>query len=570
MLTSRRQRSPVHTGARLALVLSGRPSAAREQALRAALAAAAELRILPATALPDLDAADAVVLDGPVRGLSADDVARLRRRVEAGAALVAIGTAAHVEQGEPLCELFGAHADSGGPPPGEVFLRTLGGGGLTARLSPEAAIVDAVDPLVPLDAGIETVLGVSLAGRVHPVVLRRRLGAGHVVVTGVGNSDAALANPVLGTVLRRALRGGAISDPPVQGVGIVGYGPHGGMGYSHGLAVGAVEGLRLVAACDTSPERRQAAVADFPGLRLHAGAAALAADPEVDVAVIATPPVFHAELAMTMLRAGKHVVCEKPLCLGLAEADALIAAATEAGRVLTVNQNRRDDTDFVALRQAVEAGEVGEVFNVETFVGGFEHPCRAWHSDARMSGGAVHDWGSHHVDWILQLLTGYPSTVTATGHKRVWHDVTNLDQVRVRMLWEDGREAQFLQSDVLAVRPPKFLVQGTAGTLAGYYRPVVSERLEPGRGYIREVAHHAEAPVELLLRRYRSGHGLIESRLPPAPERRFAFHRNLADHLLLGEPLAVTAESVRRVVGVLEAATRSAEDGGTPVALPRL
>ena len=570
MLTSQRDPRAVRAGAIQALVLSGRPGATRAAALQATLCGA-ELRIVTPTALPELDGVDAIVLDGSMRGLSADDVGRLRRRVEAGAALVAVGTAAHVEQGEPLCELLGAHADPGSVPVGEVFLGAVAGNPLTDRLDPESPIVDSLDLLTSQDSEATTVLSVRLRGRDRPVALDRRLGDGHVLVTGVGNLDGALRHPTLAAVLRRALRRAApVRAASTLGVGIIGYGQFGGMGYTHGIATEAVDGLRLVAVCDTSAERRRAAAADFPGLRTHAAAGALANDPDVEVVVIATPPPLHASLAMRMLHAGKHVVCEKPLCLRVDEADDLIAAAADRDLALTVNQNRRDDTDFIALRDAVEAGLLGEVFNVETFVGGFEHPCRAWHSDAALSGGAVHDWGAHHVDWILELMPAYPATVTTTAHKRVWHDVTNHDQIRVRMHWDDGREAQFLHSDIAAVRPPKFFVQGTEGTLAGHYRPLAFERLEPGRGYVREVAHHAEAPVELLLRRYISGQGLIETLLPLAPERRFAFHRNLADHLLLGEPLAVSPESVRRVVGVLEAAGRSADQGGTPVPLRNL
>jgi hypothetical protein len=147
--------------------------------------------------------------------------------------------------------------------------------------------------------------------------------------------------------------------------------------------------------------------------------------------------------------------------------------------------------------------------------------------------------------------------VQAYGHKRVWHDVSNLDQIRIRMTWADGREAEFLQSDIAAVRRPKFYVQGTAGTLVGSYRTITLESIEPGRGYVATEAHHAEAPAELLFARYESGYGISETRLPPAVEQPFAFHRNLADHLHLGEPLAVTPASVRRVIAVLEAAHRS-------------
>ena len=170
-------------------------------------------------------------------------------------------------------------------------------------------------------------------------------------------------------------------------------------------------------------------------MRSYASASELVTDDDVEVAFVAAPPALHASLALDLLRAGKHVVCEKPLCLTVAEADQIIRTAAANDRVLTVYQNRRWDPDFVAVRRAVETGLLGDVFNVETFVGGFEHPCRTWHSDTAVSGGAGYDWGSHHVDWVLLLLGGTPRVVQAHGHKRVWHDVTNVDQLRVRMTW---------------------------------------------------------------------------------------------------------------------------------------
>src|SRR5262249_33631000 len=235
--------------------------------------------------------------------------------------------------------------------------------------------------------------------------------------------------------------------------------------------------------------------------------------------------------------------------------------------IFTVHHPRRWDPDFVAVRRTVEAGFLGSIFNVETFVGGYAHPCRTWHSDSAISGGAVYDWGSHHIDWVLQLLGESPQMVQAHGHKRVWHDVTNLDQLRVRMTWSDGREAEFFQSDIAAGRRPRSWVRATAGTLVGHSRVVPLEPVERGRGYVARQMHHAEAPAELLLARYESGYGISETRLPPAPEQPFAFHRNLADHLHMGEPLAVTPASARRVIAVLEAARRSSEEGGAPVTL---
>jgi predicted dehydrogenase len=395
----------------------------------------------------------------------------------------------------------------------------------------------------------------------------RRLGKGRVVASGIADLDRLLAHPVLGRYAARLLRTDMPADSAVLGVGIVGYGPFGGMGYTHGIAASETAGLRLVAAADTVPERLAAATADFPGIRTHADAAALAGDDAVDIAIVATPPSSHASVTLELLRAGRHVVIEKPMCLATADADRLVAEAERLGLTLTVHQSRRWDRDFRALEATIARGLIGDLFNIETFVGGFDHPCRVWHSDELVSGGAIYDWGSHHLDWILRLYGSSPARVMATSHKRAWLDVTNADQVTVAMWWPDGREATFRQSDLAAIRRPKFYAQGTRGTIEGHYRPLVTESVEPGRGYVDHHLHHAEAPVALHLARYEGPGELSQTTIPPAPPAGWAFHRNLADHLLLGEPLAVPPRESRDVVAVLEAAHRSAAAGGVPVDL---
>ena len=350
--------------------------------------------------------------------------------------------------------------------------------------------------------------------------------------------------------------------PQTIGVGIVGYGPFGGMGYAHGLAATETDGLAFVGVCDSNEERRLAAVADFPTVQGHADLASLCGADDVDVVIVATPPALHAPIALELLRAGKHVVVEKPMCLTVKDADELLAVSAEVGRTITVHQNRRWDGDFLALRRAVDTGLLGDVFNMETFVGSFEHPCRWWHSDEAFSGGAVYDWGSHHIDWILRIFQSRPQRVRAISHKRVWRDVTNADQIDVHMRWDDGREARFIQSDVAGIRKPKFYVQGTSGTAAADYDPVTIDRLEDGRGHIAHRWHHAEVAADLRVSRYEPGYGTVDMVLPPLARLAWPFHRALADHLILGEPVPVPPEESRDVVAVLEAAHASGADGG--------
>lgn len=450
-------------------------------------------------------------------------------------------------------------------PDGEWFVTVTGVAGPWAgRLPGEWPVTGAWTPLQP-SAGDEVLAVVNVGFADRPVLCRSKIGAGQVVTCALGD-DTSLRTPELRRLLSR-LALGRRSGPEQIGVAVVGYGPLGGMGLHHGLGATTTDGLAFVAVGDSSPERLKAAETEFPGVSTYDDPDLLAADGAVDVVIVATPPSTHPELVEVFLRAGKHVVCEKPLCFTPVEADHLISLADDQDLTLTVHQNRRWDPDFLAVRRVVDSGRLGELFNMETFVGGFEHPCRAWHSEVSISGGAIYDWGAHYLDWTLLLMGDDPVRVSATGHKRVWHDVTNEDQVRVRLGWSDGREAEFVHSDVAAIRRPKLYLQGTAGTLVGHYRPVVTETIEPGIGYRSRVAHHAEAPAELLLATYESRSGLSEERVPLPTPAAFPFHADLADHLLLGEPLAVPAGSVRNVIAVLDAAQRSLDAGGAVVEL---
>jgi predicted dehydrogenase len=524
--------------------------------------------------LPDPRQFGAVVVDGdPCASPLELWLADLRSAVEQGGAVLALVRPTGQRAGgtgSRWLDWLGVQVGAE-QPAGEWFTKVaLDGGGLAARVPGEFAIVDRPVCFEVTSGDAVPVLQVSIALRDRAVMLERRHGEGRVIISGLGNEPSSLRHPELATLLRRSLFPVRELTHRARSVGfaVLGYGPYGGMGLYHGLAAGATAGLEMIAACDFDPARRKAAEEEFPGLRPYASVTELIADDAVEVVAVATPPSTHFELARALLRAGKHVAIEKPMCLKLRDADELLALAASSGLMLTVHQSRRWDPDFLALRRAVDQDQIGEVFNVETFVGGFEHPCRAWHSEVAVSGGAVYDWGSHHLDWILQLMGGFPASLVAHGHKRVWRDITNLDQVRVRLVWQDGREAEFMQSDIAAIRRPKFFVQGTAGTIAGHYRPLRFEQVHPGVGYVGHESHHAEAPVSLTLARYEPGYGLTETILPPLPADRYGFHRNLADHLTLGEPLAVTPGSARDVVALLETAQRSTDEGNVTLAVP--
>ncbi|MCG9896154.1 MAG: Gfo/Idh/MocA family oxidoreductase, partial [Fimbriimonadaceae bacterium] len=142
--------------------------------------------------------------------------------------------------------------------------------------------------------------------------------------------------------------------------GVIGYGGAFGMGKAHADQMIAA-GFEFVAACDTDAARVEVAKADFPGIAGYTDYRDLLKDPNVDLVVVILPHNLHAPVAIEASETGKHVVVEKPMCIDTAEADAMIAAANKAGKMLSVYHNRRWDGFFMTMRDLIEAGEIGSL-----------------------------------------------------------------------------------------------------------------------------------------------------------------------------------------------------------------
>ena len=342
---------------------------------------------------------------------------------------------------------------------------------------------------------------------------------------------------------------------------------YGAIGFEHGTAINNVAGLEYALVCDRNEERLAIARQAFPGVSTCTELSEIEEDPEIDVVIVSTPPDTHATISRQMLRAGKHVVSEKPFCLTTAEADELIQLAQDNQRALTVYQCRRWDPDFLAIQEVLKRGTIGDIFHIETFIGGYAHPCDYWHSHEPISGGVFYDWGSHYLDWILQLVPDSVVSVRGVEHKRVWHDVTNADHSSVYLRFAGGQEAEFMHSDIAAAMKPKWYILGTQGAIVGHWRRETVKTRRWSGDLIEERLAPSEALPDLHVYTREMSGSIHEQHLmlPEAPL--YAFHRNLANHLHCDEPLAVPPEQSRRNIAVMEAAKRSAECGGEVVSL---
>ncbi len=185
----------------------------------------------------------------------------------------------------------------------------------------------------------------------------------------------------------------------------------GGMAGNHGLQFGRNRDCRVVAAVDVDRDRAAAFAARHGIPEVHGSIDELLARSAVDAVSIVTPDATHAELAIRCLRAGKHVLCEKPLAVDYAEARCMAAAAARAGTVAMVNFSYRDWPCIHAVAGLVRRGALGELRHVEASYLQAWLPSRIWGDWRRLprflwrlstrhgSKGVLGDVGVHILDF---------------------------------------------------------------------------------------------------------------------------------------------------------------------------
>ena len=241
------------------------------------------------------------------------------------------------------------------------------------------------------------------------------------------------------------------------GVGLIGYGLGGAQ--FHAPLIQAEPGLRLHAVVTSRAGQVQR---DHPGVGVVASPAELLEDPAVELVVVAAPNAEHHRLAAAALRAGRHVVVEKPFTLSTADADDLIALAEAADRRLSVFHNRRWDSDFLTVRRCLETGLLGQVSTVASRYDRFRPvPKGSWKEEDVPGSGILWDLGPHLIDQALQLF-GLPGTVWAdVGVQRPGVEAVDY----VHLVLGHGRLRVLLHAGMEVRDPgPRFEVHGDRGS----------------------------------------------------------------------------------------------------------
>ena len=344
----------------------------------------------------------------------------------------------------------------------------------------------------------------------------------------------------------------------VMKIAIIGYGGMGGYhaeclrGYA---SCGPAYPMEIAGIYDIDPARRE--LARNNGLHVYSSAEELFADASVGAVLIATPNDVHAPYAYAAAKAGKHIICEKPVAMSSAEAEAMYVAAEEAGVLFEVHQNRRWDDDFLTVCRIVSEETVGGVYKVESRVMGGNGIPGGWRKKIAHGGGMLLDWGVHLIDQMLQMIRSDVVSLYCTFSDIYREEVDDGCDLLVR--FENGVEYRVVVATDCFRNLPRWQVYGTEGTatvadwdLSGgvtrmLTREGAKQGIKAGNGFTRTMAP-------------REGDSVEELPLPVVHAEPFAFYKNFAAACAGAEEPVVKKDEVLRVFRLMEAAHRSATE----------
>lgn len=343
-----------------------------------------------------------------------------------------------------------------------------------------------------------------------------------------------------------------------KNIAIVGFGGQGGWHGDHALKSDVVS---LAGIYDIKEARCE--YARSKGIHVYESFEAVLKDPCVDVVVCATPNDVHEDIVVRSLKAGKNVVCEKPVEMSVEALDRMIAASKESGKIFTVHQNRRWDVDFLGMKKIIESGEIGEVINVESRIHGSRGIPSDWRCQKEFGGGMILDWGVHLIDQMLFLITSDIDTVTCNC-SHITNDEVD-DGFKLTIKFVDGKTAYIEVGTFNFIALPRFYMQCKNGTA------LISDWREKAKVVKCKAWHENDVlPVQ-------TAAGITKTMAPRDEittdtyevEKPLSdvhdFYRNLVKAIDGIEPQLVKLEQVRRVMKVMVAAFKSDELGGTPV-----
>jgi predicted dehydrogenase len=229
-------------------------------------------------------------------------------------------------------------------------------------------------------------------------------------------------------------------------IGIIGLG---NMGSAHAAAIlaGKIPRCRLAGVSDLDPDR----TAKYPGIFQTTDSDVMIASGEVDAVLVATPHYSHTTIGIAALKAGLHVLVEKPISVHKADCERLIAAHRSKKQVFAAMFNQRTDSVYRKIRELVRSGELGKIRRVtwtitDWFRSEAYYASGGWRATwAGEGGGVLLNQCPHNLD-LYQWIFGMPSKVRGFCKLGYHHKIEVEDDVTAYFEYKDGTSAVFITS----------------------------------------------------------------------------------------------------------------------------
>ena len=315
-----------------------------------------------------------------------------------------------------------------------------------------AAVLAGLGPAADSDPGEDRAGGVS-----GPV------GTGRTD-SSPGTAGGVVGREATGRSARSDGRKGSTVDSSSVGWGIVGLGRVAGSDIAP--AINAAGNSRLVGVVSRDAGRAKQFAQTHGAQSAYDDYDRLLADPDVDVVYIATPNALHADQAVAAARAGKHVLCDKPLATSVAEAERVVAQCAAAGVQLGITFQTRNIEGMHRIREVVASGEIGRVVLAEVEMSPGRTLLKGWRTDPSMAGlGTTNNLGVHAYDLLRYLLGSEVVEVCAAFG---YEPGLELDTLSLALLRFDNDALAYVNvNQATPHHRPDLVVHGTTGRILG-------------------------------------------------------------------------------------------------------
>ncbi len=293
----------------------------------------------------------------------------------------------------------------------------------------------------------------------------------------------------------------------------------------------------------------------YPGVNVFRSLEEMLADDNIELVVVNTPNKTHYDFTKQALLAGKHVICEKPFTVTVAEATELIELAASQHKKLSVFQNRRYDSDYKTIKSIIDQHALGHIIEAEFHFDRFkEELSPKLHKETPGEGtGALYDLGAHLIDQALQLF-GMPKAVFADVV--AMRPISQVDDYFEVLCYFEGSRVRIRGSYQVREALPGYVLHGSKGSFIKPKTDVQEAQLQAGKLPTDE-GYGVEPETEKGLLHTEVDGNIIREYIPSMKGNYLEYYEGIYQSIRNDAALPVTAEDGRKVIQIIEAAFKS-------------